>query len=315
MKKIFTVLFVSSVFMNLSGNAQNEPSTADVLLGALKENIVTPVQQYVDSRGGVENIVKESLKEGSEWAQEKYAAIKQDAQNKVTYLLNELPQDARDLLSDEEWELVKQKLSDLKTEAAAYNTQTAEYFGLPENIMGGILLSLGFVGIKASIPAIKTVVPLLPSAVQYGALAGTGYSVYQALQAPLSKLPVYASRNTISTILDTLKDWVLESNKAVAGKLGVSPYATGLAGAAIGAVAIKSAVSTARTALYWGRAGVYLAIAWPVLRWTYDFTNQALERVEKRRATKEQAQAILSAATQAVNNAQGITEEILKDEL
>jgi hypothetical protein len=320
MKKTFKMLLVSVVFINLFSNAQNAAqaqSTAwQTVTNAVQENIVAPALDYIERQGGIQNIALESFNEGKEWAQERYNALKEDARAKVSYLINEFPQDAHDMLSEEEWNLVKEKLNNLKTEAAAYNTQAAEYFGLPENIMGGILLALGLLGVKrATVPAIKAAVPLLGDAVEYGALAGAGYSAYKALQVPLSELPAYASKNTIKAVLESLKDWAIDTNRALAGKLSVPPYVTGGVAVGIGALGARSVVSTIKSALYWGRMSLYLAIAWPVLRWTYEFTNQALERLETRRATKAQAQGLLSAAEQALDNAESIAQEILKDEL
>ena len=169
-------------------------------------------------------------------------------------------------------------------------------------------------GIPTTFAAVTTAIPLLPYGVQVGITAGTAYAGYNIIKPIVPYIPALAAGIDIKQVLTSFKDSALAFNQQMATRIGISPIATGAAGGILALAGTRWMYQSGLTALRWARGGIYVALAWPLLQFTYSFAKEAYNRINERRVSKAQSEALIE-ETQRLNEASEEAVEALKEEL
>lgn len=279
--------------------AQADQVTLNIPRGEWTSEFAIPSINFLDEKIW-QQLTLENLRMASNFAAEQAMTAANGAFNAINYIQEKTrpPKIATrtltekilpNLLTEEEQEKIKETLmSTLKT-LQETNSFIATRVGLPEDIMAGILISLSILGAQSVIPTLLRAFSRVPYAALYGAGAGALYLAGKHIP----EVPVLASSIDISSVLNNIKDGVISANKMVSEKFGVSPAIPAIGGAALTAAGVLRLRDTVNTIMLVGRYGLYVVLLWPLLEYTFAFTREVYDRVNKAVLSKEEADALL----------------------
>ncbi len=307
MNKFAKLLILGLILASIGNLAKAQEKAMDLAWHTLQETY---------KKEGMKGIATDVIKASWDWTKSSTVVIVENAKKAVNYTIAELPSDIREiaeLITPEEKEQLQTALESAKNQSIAVNIKVAQYFGLPQDVMAGILIASGLVGLRAAVPPLVRAIPMVPYAVQYGALAGGTYAVGKAILPYVPYMPFLASNVDVKQVFSSVKDAIVSANENIANKLSLSPYATGLLGVTLATAGAGWMYRTAATTLRWARNGVYLALAWPLFQYSYSFAQEAYSRLSAQRLSKAQAQALVDEANRLADRSSQVAKTLAAD--
>lgn len=332
MRKVFIVtLLIISITLNLKAQElQEEPHPLDFFTEHVIGKIFGPAAEYIEGKTGFHKYTTDILESAWKATENERNYLEKTATQAIDYIVKkvqeaEQPQELlKDFLTDKEYKEIQNTLHKGLGILKNANTALAEHLGFPHEVMAGIMISMGLLGIRVTVPALIKAIPLVPFAYYYGALGGGVYKGYTALRPylPAAKtivpyVPVLASIAEAEDIWTGIKNAtakILSFNQEVAKLSGLSPIFTGALGAGIGTGGTYGLYKLTLTLLWWMNWGVYLTLAWPFLYYGYSFTAKVLDIANKRNLSKGKAEALTAEVKRLSDRAQEVTATLIKEE-